>query len=101
MKVIQTPDECFENLSDYPFAPSYPEIPNFENGSLRTLSVDKTSKHAHPVGFIGGNPAWSYLWRKNFAVARGRTSGPCRRSHRPRTLRQAHADESLHDGPPC
>jgi len=64
MKVIATPDERFENLPDYPFAPHYAEIPDLEGGALRMHYVDEGPRDAPPVVFIHGNPSWSYLWRK-------------------------------------
>ncbi|MCP5044948.1 MAG: alpha/beta fold hydrolase, partial [bacterium] len=64
MKVLQTPDERFENLPDYPFAPHFAEIPDLEGGTLRMHYVDEGPRDAAPVVFIHGNPSWSYLWRK-------------------------------------
>ena len=35
MEVLRTPDEHFEKLADYPFAPHYTEIPDAKGGRLR------------------------------------------------------------------
>jgi haloalkane dehalogenase len=63
MKVIQTPEERFANLPDYPFEPHYAEIPDLEGGTLRMHYVDEGPRDAPPVVMIHGNPSWSYLWR--------------------------------------
>ena len=34
MKIRKTPDECFDNLPDYPFKPHYVELDDFEGGTL-------------------------------------------------------------------
>lgn len=64
MQIIRTPDERFEKLADYPFAPHYAEIPDLEGGRLRMHYVDEGPRDADPIVFIHGNPSWSYLWRK-------------------------------------
>lgn len=53
----RTPDEAFEGLPDFPFAPSYREV-----DGLRLAHVD-TGEGA-PVLFVHGEPTWSFLWRK-------------------------------------
>ena len=63
MKVIQTPEERFANLSDYPFAPNYAAIPDLDGGTLRMHYIDEGPKDAPPIVMIHGNPSWSYLWR--------------------------------------
>jgi haloalkane dehalogenase len=63
MKVISTPDACFEGLFQYPFEPNYAEVPDGEGGTLRVHYVDEGPKDGPPVVFIHGNPTWSYAWR--------------------------------------
>ena len=41
MEYKRTPDSCFENLADYPFAPNYVEVDDYEGGKLRMHYVDE------------------------------------------------------------
>ena len=68
MKTLQTPDMCFVDLHEYPFAPNFAEVPDLEGGSLRVHYVDEGPRDAHPVVFIHGNPSWSYAWRNVIPV---------------------------------
>jgi haloalkane dehalogenase len=54
---FRTPDERFEGLPDFPFAPHYREL-----DGLRLAHVDEGG--GSPVLFVHGEPTWSYLWRK-------------------------------------
>ncbi len=53
----RTPDERFEGLPEFPFAPRYREV-----DGLRLCHVDEGE--GPPVVFFHGEPTWSYLWRK-------------------------------------
>ena len=68
MKTLQTPDERFENLPDYPFEPNYIEVPDGEDGHLRIHYVDVGSRNAEPVLLMHGEPSWSYLYRKMIPI---------------------------------
>jgi len=57
--VLRTPDECFEGLSDFPFAPHYVEV----NG-YRVHYVDEGPRNAAPILLLHGEPSWCYLYRK-------------------------------------
>lgn len=57
MGVYRTPDERFENLPGYNFAPHY-----FEFDGLRMHYVDEGA--GDPVLLLHGEPTWSYLYRK-------------------------------------
>lgn len=57
MGVYRTPDERFENLPGYNFAPHY-----FEFDGLRMHYVDEGQ--GDPVLLLHGEPTWSYLYRK-------------------------------------
>jgi haloalkane dehalogenase len=59
MKILRTPDQCFDNLPDYPFAPHYAEI---EPG-LRLHYVEEGPPDAPVVLMLHGEPTWSYLYR--------------------------------------
>jgi len=53
---FRTPDERFEGLPDFPFAPHYREV-----DGLRLAHVDEGE--GPPVVFFHGEPTWSFLWR--------------------------------------
>lgn len=57
MIILRTPDEQFENLPDFPFAPHYVEV----NG-LRIHYVDEGQGEV--ILCLHGEPTWSYLYRK-------------------------------------
>jgi haloalkane dehalogenase len=59
MKILRTPDDRFESLKDYPFAPHYVDV-----GELRMHYVDEGPRDADPVLMLHGEPSWSYLYRK-------------------------------------
>jgi pimeloyl-ACP methyl ester carboxylesterase len=56
---VRTPDECFDNLPDFPYLPHYVEI-----DGLRMHYVDEGPKDAEVVLLLHGQPDWSYLYRK-------------------------------------
>lgn len=64
MKILRTPDECFANLPDYPFAPNYAEV-----GAARMHYVDEGAKDAaETVLMLHGEPSWSFLYRRMIPV---------------------------------
>jgi hypothetical protein len=68
--VLRTPDERFEALPDYAFAPRYATI----GRGLRLHYVDEGPRGAAPVLMLHGEPSWSYLYRHMvpvFAAGRG------------------------------
>jgi len=64
MKVLRTPDERFEHLPRYDFAPHYLNVPDGEGGELRMHYLDEGPEGADPVLLMHGEPSWSYLYRK-------------------------------------
>ena len=62
-RVLRTPDERFEGLKDYPFAPNYVEIADEGLGPLRQHYVDEGPKDGEVVLLMHGEPSWSYLYR--------------------------------------
>ena len=67
MDVIRTPDNRFENLPDYPFAPHYALVPTIDNGrdsEVRVHYLDEGPSDAAPVLLMHGEPSWSYLYRR-------------------------------------
>ncbi|MBV8970892.1 MAG: haloalkane dehalogenase [Sphingomonadaceae bacterium] len=64
MQVLRTPDERFEGLQDYPFAPHYAEVRAGDGTALRLHYVDEGPRDAAPVLLMHGEPTWSYLYRR-------------------------------------
>jgi haloalkane dehalogenase len=54
---VRVPDELFDGLPDFPFAPRYREW-----DGLRLAHLDEGE--GRPVVFFHGEPTWSFLWRK-------------------------------------
>jgi haloalkane dehalogenase len=60
---VRTPDELFEGLPDFPFAPHWRDW-----DGLRLAHIDEGE--GAPVIFLHGEPTWSFLWRKVLAPVR-------------------------------
>ncbi|MEQ9300174.1 MAG: haloalkane dehalogenase [Cyclobacteriaceae bacterium] len=58
MEILQTPEECFENLADYDFKASYVTL-----GDLRMHYIDH-GYGEEVVLLLHGEPSWSFLYRK-------------------------------------
>ncbi|MGZ6956922.1 MAG: haloalkane dehalogenase [Acidimicrobiia bacterium] len=73
MEVLRTPDDRFEGLEGYDFAPLYTEVTAADGTPLRFHFVDEGPRDAAPVLMLHGNPTWSYLHREMIRglVARG------------------------------
>jgi haloalkane dehalogenase len=54
---IRTPEELFEGLPGFPFAPHWRQF-----DGLRLAHLDEGD--GEPVIFLHGEPTWSFLWRK-------------------------------------
>ena len=59
MRALRTPDDRFQNLAGYPFAPRYAEVPSGDGGSLRMHFVDEGERGAPVVLLLHGEPSWS------------------------------------------
>ena len=68
MNRLRTPDACFENLADFPFAANHVDVSDHEGGTLRMGYVEEGPKNGPPVVMIHGNPTWSFMWRKLIPV---------------------------------
>ena len=68
MKALRTPDERFENLPGYPFAPRYSEVPDGEGGTLRIHHLDEGPADGELILCLHGQPTWSFLYRKMIPV---------------------------------
>ncbi len=64
MKILRTPDHCFANLADYPFAPNYTNIETRDGDELRIHHLDEGPRDGPVVLCMHGQPVWSYLYRK-------------------------------------
>jgi len=65
MKFVNTPEERFANLKDYPFKPNFIEI----GEGLKMHYVDEGSADAEQtVLLLHGEPSWSYLYRKMIPI---------------------------------
>ena len=60
---VRTPDECFADLVDYPFAPNYVEI-----DGMRMHYVDEGDPDGEVIWLLHGQPDWSYLYRRMIPV---------------------------------
>ena len=54
--VVRTPDERFDEIPDFVFAPRYRDVEG-----LRLAHIDEGD--GPPALFFHGSPTWSYLWR--------------------------------------
>jgi len=64
IKILRTPDSCFENLPGWPFEPHYTDITDPDTGKvLRMAWVDEGPKEGRAVLLLHGEPSWSYLYR--------------------------------------
>lgn len=59
VEVFRTPDERFQNLPGYDFAPNYVDA-----DGLRLHYLDEGPKTGRPIVCFHGEPSWSYLYRK-------------------------------------
>ena len=58
-EIFRTPDDRFDNLPGYDFAPNYVDV-----DGLRMHYLDEGPKTGRPVVCFHGEPSWSYLYRK-------------------------------------
>ncbi len=63
MEILRTPDERFEGLEGYPFAPHYVEVSAAGVPALRMHYLDEGPRDGAPVVLLHGEPTWSYLYR--------------------------------------
>lgn len=59
MDILRTPDERFEDLAGYPFAPHY-----IDHEGIRIHFVDEGPRGSAPILLLHGEPSWSYLYRE-------------------------------------
>ncbi len=66
MDYVETPEERFADLKDYPFAPHYHVV---DPSGMRMHYVDEGTRDAAPILMLHGEPSWSYLYRSMITVA--------------------------------
>jgi haloalkane dehalogenase len=71
LECLRTPDERFNNLPGYPFAPHYVDVPSGDGATLRVHNVDEGPRDGAPVLMMHGEPSWSYLYRKMIPIIIG------------------------------
>jgi haloalkane dehalogenase len=69
MEALRTPDDRFESLPDFPFAPQYVDVPSGdaisgEGATLRVHYLDEGPKDGEVVLMLHGEPSWCFLYRK-------------------------------------
>ncbi len=62
MKVLRTPESCFNELPDFPWQPDYLET----SDGLRTAVIDEGTGPV--VLLLHGEPSWSFLYRKMIPI---------------------------------
>jgi haloalkane dehalogenase len=68
MQTLRTPDDRFDDVPDFPYAPRYCEVSDDDVGELRVAWVEDGPKGADPVLMLHGEPSWSYLYRKMIPI---------------------------------
>jgi haloalkane dehalogenase len=68
LHVLRTPDDCFADLPDFPFAPHYVEIDDGDGGRLRVHLLDEGPRDGQVVVLMHGEPSWSFLYRTMIPV---------------------------------
>jgi haloalkane dehalogenase len=68
METLRTPDERFENLPGYDFAPHYTQVPDGEGGELRIHHIEEGPADGEPILLMHGQPSWSFLYRKMIPI---------------------------------
>lgn len=63
IEYVQTPDEFFADLPDWPYEAQYVMI-----DGLRQAYVDVGDRDAEPILLLHGQPSWSYLYRHMIPV---------------------------------
>jgi len=66
--VLRTPDECFVDLPDFPFAPHYVQVPAGDGVDLRVHYLDEGDPDAPVVLLMHGEPSWCFLYRHMIPV---------------------------------
>ncbi|MCW2904794.1 MAG: dhmA 1 [Streptosporangiaceae bacterium] len=63
MRILRTPDDRFAGLPDFPYEPSYAQVPDQDGGTLRMAYVEAGPLDGPVVLCLHGEPSWSFLYR--------------------------------------
>jgi haloalkane dehalogenase len=67
VETYRTPDDRFADLPDFPWPPSYADVPDGDSGTLRMAYVDARPDGGPADGpvalLLHGEPSWSFLYR--------------------------------------
>ena len=66
--VLRTPDECFDGIVGFPYAPHYVTVQAEGAPPVRMHYVDAGDRQGPPVLLLHGQPTWSYLYRRVIPV---------------------------------
>jgi haloalkane dehalogenase len=61
---VRTPDQRFDGLPDFNYAPRYRKVTAEDGTVLRMAFVDEGPRAGHPVLLLHGEPTWSFLYRR-------------------------------------
>lgn len=61
-EVLRTPNERFENLPEYDFAPNFTDVP-WGGATVRMHYVDEGPRDGDVIVLLHGQPSWSFLYR--------------------------------------
>ncbi|MCW2792498.1 MAG: haloalkane dehalogenase [Nocardioides sp.] len=63
MEISRTPEDRFADLPDFPWEPSYADVPDGDGGTLRMAYVEAGPADGPVVLLLHGEPTWSFLYR--------------------------------------
>jgi haloalkane dehalogenase len=65
LQFLTTPKHCFEQITDFCYAPHFLSVDEYNGGSLNLYYyIHEGPKDANVVLMLYGEPSWAYLYRK-------------------------------------